>query len=198
MPGHVTEPVLRCVLPFEAAPAEVSLLRKAAVRQLGDWGVPVATDEAELLIVELATNVLKHVGEGTPATLILEWRGPRLRVEVHDKSHTVPVLKPAGCDEECGRGLHLVTGLAVDWGTVMTAAGKAVWCELPLGAGNFCRRLERAAEALENYRSAGPTAALEESAVELIADLLHLATVRGHNPDDILDRAQTHYEAEAA
>jgi hypothetical protein len=39
-------------------------------------------------------------------------------------------------------------------------------------------------------------AALEESAVELIADLLHWTTARGQDPDDVLDRAQTHYEAD--
>ncbi|WP_307675118.1 hypothetical protein [Streptomyces sp. V4I2] len=39
---------------------------------------------------------------------------------------------------------------------------------------------------------------LEESAVELIADLLHWTAARGQDPDDVLDRAQTHYEAEAA
>src|SRR5438067_1189877 len=105
---EVTEPRLRCVLPFEAAPAEVHLLRKAAVAQLSRWGMPVAADEAELLVTELATNVVKHVGEGVPASLILEWRGERLRLEVHDKSRTVPSLAATDCAAECGRGLHLL------------------------------------------------------------------------------------------
>jgi len=208
MPGYeVTETRLRCVLPFEAAPGEVRLLRRAAVRQLGRWGVPAAAEETELLVTELATNVLKHVGEGATATLILEWCGEVLRLEVHDKSRAAPTLKTAGCDEECGRGLHLLAALAVDWGTVLTAAGKAVWCEIPSGAGRACRRIERAVDALERYQSVGGAvlglsgrgreAGLEESAVELIADLLHWTTARGHDPDDILDRAQMHYEAEA-
>jgi hypothetical protein len=38
---------------------------------------------------------------------------------------------------------------------------------------------------------------LEQSAVELIADLLHWSVAQGRDPDDILDRAQMHYEAEA-
>ncbi|MCX5056804.1 MULTISPECIES: ATP-binding protein [unclassified Streptomyces] len=207
MPGYeVTEPRLRCVLPFEAAPAEVGLLRKAAVTQLSRWGMPVAADEAELLVTELATNVVKHVGEGAPASLILEWRGERLRLEVHDKSRAVPSLATADCATECGRGLHLLAALAVDWGTVLTAAGKAVWCEIPIRAGCSCRRIERAAEALEGYqgatgglalRGSRRDAGLEESAVELIADLLHWSAARGHDPDDFLDRAQMHYEAEA-
>jgi hypothetical protein len=206
MPGYdVTGPRLRCVLPFEAAPAEVRLLRRAAVTQLSRWGMPVAVDEAELLVTELATNVVKHVGEGAPASLILEWRGERLRLEVHDKSHAVPSPAMADCDAECGRGLHLLAALSVDWGTVLTAAGKAVWCEISIGAGSTCRRIERAAEAIESYHCAKGVTALrgskreagfEEVAVELIADLLHWSAARGHDPDDVLDRAQMHYEAE--
>ncbi|PWI18157.1 ATP-binding protein [Streptomyces sp. Act143] len=207
MPGYeVHETRLRCVLPFEAVPGELRLLRRAAVRQLSRWGMPTAAEEAELLVTELATNVIKHVGEGATATLILEWCGEVLRLEVHDKSRAAPTLKSAGCDEECGRGLHLLAALAVDWGTVITAAGKAVWCEIPSGAGRVCRRVERAAGALEHYQAAsgatglrdgGLEAGLEESAVELIADLLHWTAARGHDPDDMLDRAQMHYEAEA-
>jgi hypothetical protein len=37
---------------------------------------------------------------------------------------------------------------------------------------------------------------LTESAIELIADLLHWTSARGLDPDDVLDRAQMHYEAE--
>lgn len=207
MSGYeVTEPRLRCVLPFEAVPAEVRLLRRAVVGQLGRWGMPVAADEAELLVTELATNVVKHVGEGASATLILEWRGERLRLEVHDKSQAMPSLKSPDCAEECGRGLHLLASLAMDWGTVLTAVGKAVWCEISIGTGRACRRIERAVEALEKYqessglvlRRTGRVAGLDESAVELIADLLHWTVAQGQDPDDILDRAQMHYEAEAS
>ncbi|GAA2419812.1 hypothetical protein GCM10010421_00970 [Streptomyces glaucus] len=183
------------------------MLRRAVVGQLSRWGIPVAADEAELVVTELAANVIKHVGEGMPSTLVLEWRGQRLRLEVHDRSHVLPSVRAAGCDEECGRGLHLLGALAADWGAVPTAAGKAVWCEIPVRAGRACRRVERAADALERYRTAkggvAPygsrrTAGLEQSAVELIADLLHWTAAIGHDPDDILDRAQVHYEAEAA
>ncbi|MEU9481090.1 ATP-binding protein [Streptomyces sp. NPDC048191] len=203
---ETTECRVRCVLPFEAAPGEVTLLRRAAVRQLSRWGTPVAVDEAEVIVTELATNVVKHVGEGTSATLVLEWRRDRLRLEVHDRSPALPSPRSAGCYEECGRGLHLVAGLAMDWGAALTAAGKAVWCEVPLSTGTGCRRIDRAVEVLERYQSTGNgvgrhgrsrDTGLEESAVELIADLLHWTAARGHDPDDILDRAQMHYEAEA-
>ncbi|MFD5470255.1 ATP-binding protein [Streptomyces sp. NPDC127105] len=195
---------LRCVLPFEALPAEVRLLRRAAAAQLDQWGVPTACDETELLVTELATNVIKHVGEGVSATLILEWKRERLRIEMHDKSRSLPSPGSAACEAECGRGLHMVAAMAVDWGTIVTALGKAVWCEIALGPKDACQRVARAVEALENYQGRSNAvlegrrrdAALEESVIELIADLLHWTAVRGHDPDDILDRAQMHYEAE--
>ncbi|MFG3360891.1 hypothetical protein [Streptomyces griseofuscus] len=65
--------------------------------------------------------------------------------------------------------------------------------------------MERAAAALERYKGAESdadrhgrvqNAGLQEAAVELIADLLHWTAAWGHDPDDILDRAQVHYEAE--
>ncbi|MGW3127650.1 ATP-binding protein [Streptomyces sp. NPDC001123] len=174
------------------------------MQQLSRWGLLAAADEAGLLVSELATNVLKHVGEGASATLILERRGERLRVEVHDKSRTIPVLKSAKCADECGRGLHLLATFAVDWGIVLTAVGKAVWCEIPLAVGRSCRRIERAVEALESYQTGhagrqgkAREAVLEESAIELIADLLHWSAALGRDPDDVLDRAQMHYEAGA-
>ncbi|MGW3662824.1 ATP-binding protein [Streptomyces sp. NPDC005141] len=203
---EVTEPRLRSVLSFEAVPTEVRLLRRAAVAQLDRWGMPVAADEAELLVTEPATNVVKHVGEGASATLIIELRGERLRLEVHDKSRVLPSPNAGDCYSECGRGLHLLAALAADWGAVLTAMGKAVWCEILIGPGRACRRMERAVEALEGYqgssreallRGSGRHIGLEESAVELIADLLHWTAARGLDPDDILDRAQMHYEAEA-
>lgn len=207
VPGYeVTETRLRCVLPFEAAPAEVPLLRRAAVAQLGQWGMCAAAEEAALFVTELATNVVKHVGEGVSAVLILERRSDRLRVEVHDKSIAAPSLRALSCDEECGRGLHLLTALAEDWGTVRTASGKAVWCEIAIETEGASPHVRRAAEALESYQRVagravlqGPKrhAGLQEVAIDLIADLLHWTAACGHDPDDLLDLAQMHYEAEA-
>ncbi|WP_108986643.1 ATP-binding protein [Streptomyces coelicoflavus] len=191
-------------LPIRAVPAEVRLLRQAAATQLGRWGMHHAVEEVELVVTELATNVIRHVGEGASATLFLEWEGERLRVEVHDKSRSVPSLSVADCDDECGRGLHLLASVTADWGTVLTAIGKSVWCEIALGPEQSCRRTERAVAALEGYRTLGGMArggrlrdtALKTAAVELIADLLHWTAASGLDPDDVLSRAQMYYEAE--
>ncbi|WP_406406092.1 ATP-binding protein [Streptomyces sp. NBC_01643] len=206
MSGHDNGSQLRSVLPFEAEPAAVRDLRRVVRGQLAEWCLPAFAEEAELAVSELAANVIKHVGRGAAATLVLEAAADRLRIELHDKSHRVPVLGSPACDDECGRGLHLLAGMAVDWGTLLTATGKAVWCELSADPELLCRRVRRAEAALANYRrdvGAPPllqsrsAQILEESATDLIADLLHWVAARGGDPDGLLDRAQMHFEAEA-
>ncbi|MET7850511.1 ATP-binding protein [Streptomyces avermitilis] len=199
------EPGLRCVMPFEAAPAELRLLRKKLRGMLGEWGASAVSEEAELVVTELATNVIKHVGEGAAATLVLEPRRGRLRLELHDKSHTVPSPASESWDAECGRGLHLLSAMSLEWGTLLTATGKAVWCELALEPARHRNRVQRAAALLDEYRrvagassSTVPTyAVLEDSAADVIADLLHWLAAQGGDPDEVLDRAQVRYEAEA-
>lgn len=137
--------------------------------------------------------------------LVLEPKGDRLRVELHDKSHRVPVVMSGGCDERSGRGLHLLAAVSLDWGALLTATGKAVWCEIALEPARHCVRVRRAAALLEEYRRAVgegsavvPTyAVLEASVTDVIADLLHWLAVQGGDPDDVLDQAQIRYEAES-
>ncbi|MER6097106.1 ATP-binding protein [Streptomyces sp. NPDC001728] len=196
---------LRCVLPFEAVPSEFRLLRSAVRSALGQWGVLSAAEEVELVVTELATNVMKHVGEGASAALVLEPRGSRLRVELHDKSPVVP--KQDGvvdCEQECGRGLHLVASMSVDWGTLLTGTGKAVWCEVSVVADTLCARAQRAYKVLHGYPEilgvrvplqASRSRVNQEVAVTLIADLLAWFALQGSDPDEALCRAQQLYEA---
>ncbi|WPO73550.1 ATP-binding protein [Streptomyces sp. KN37] len=184
----------RCVLPFCAEPEEIKKLRRAVRRALSRWGAVVVAEEAELAVTELATNIIKHVGQGTAAALVMETRVDRLRLELHDKSSLTPVVGSGGCDEECGRGLHLLAAMSLDWGTLLTGAGKAVWCELRLEPARPCMRLQRAATVLEAYQrlvgsgtaARSAHAALEASATGVIADLLHWLALHGLDPDAVL------------
>ncbi|MCH0540460.1 ATP-binding protein [Streptomyces sp. MUM 203J] len=203
-----SESRLRCVLPFEAVPGEVRLLRRAVRSALGRWGVLCAVDEAELVVTELATNVIKHVGEGVPATLVLEVNGDRLRVELHDLSPLMPDPGgPGTCNAECGRGLHLLASVSTGWGTLAAEPGKAVWCELSLVADAMRSRARRAATVVEGYRgllgfrgSIVPTGSRvdQEAAATLIADLLVWLALQGGDPDMVLDRAQQLFEGDEA
>lgn len=195
----------RYVIPFRAYPDVLSSLRRAVRAELRPWGLAGLADETGLVVTELATNVVKHVGIGSAATLVLELHAACIRVEIHDTSYKVPVLAEEGWPSECGRGLHLLSAMARDWGTLVTASGKAVWCELSVAADGACTRIQRANAVLGDYRAlAGPAVApllscpraYEETAVSLIADLLHWLAAQGAVPDDVLDRAQLKYEAE--
>ncbi|MFF5567274.1 hypothetical protein ACFY7Z_21840 [Streptomyces sp. NPDC012623] len=105
----------------------------------------------------------------------------------------------------------LVDELAERWGVSIRSDSKVVWCELattltsPHGhAGGL--QVTRSKELLTSYatgrrldaetNSPLSAAVAEEAAIGLIADLLHWLRAQGCDPDEALDRAQTHYEAE--
>jgi len=73
---------------------------------------------------------------------------------VLDGSAALPWLRHAGRDEECGRGLEVVSQLAQRWGARRTPQGKIVWCEQALPA----------VKAAEADRPAGPAAETAEIA----------------------------------
>ncbi|MFD8060220.1 ATP-binding protein [Streptomyces cyaneofuscatus] len=193
------------MVPFEAAPAQLSGLRQVVRSQLDLWDASAIAEEAELVVTELGTNVIKHVGRDAAASLVLELREGRVRLEVHDRSRVLPAPLAEVCVEsdECGRGLHLIAAMARDWGSVRTATGKVIWCELSLAPAVFEGRIGRAAAVLSAYGQPSSTsrpdvAALDETVTDVITDLLHWLAAQGGDPDGALGRAQMHYEAEAA
>jgi anti-sigma regulatory factor (Ser/Thr protein kinase) len=89
-----------------------------------------STETAILLTSELVTNALTH-GE-SPVTVAVSWSAEHLRIEVPDRSRSLPTPWPAqiAVDDEAGRGLLLVDTLATDWGFYRTPGGKAVYFTL--------------------------------------------------------------------
>ncbi|MGW5355186.1 ATP-binding protein [Streptomyces sp. NPDC004031] len=200
----------RFLLPFKADACAIATLREAADAQLAAWGLSALTDGVTLAVSELATNVICHVGPGAPAVLFLEVTRDRLRVEVHDTSRTHPTRSVVGGDGETGRGLALVAAVSGGWTAVPTPGGKAVRCDFAVGNAHRLRfgpRVERAARVIDGYRlhSSGVEAPLvahravsDTLAISLFTDLFHWIRANGSDPDDIVDHAQTCFEAEAA
>lgn len=62
-------------LAFTAEPREVAALRRIMRLHLGIWGLQEVIDEAQLCMSELVSNVITHVGPGTPATLAVSMNG---------------------------------------------------------------------------------------------------------------------------
>jgi anti-sigma regulatory factor (Ser/Thr protein kinase) len=88
--------------------------------------------DVRLCATELVTNVIDHVGEGTPVTVrVTGTDDGRTRVEVTDPDpRALPVLLRATATDEHGRGLALLDALARRWGVEQGADRKTVWCEL--------------------------------------------------------------------
>jgi anti-sigma regulatory factor (Ser/Thr protein kinase) len=94
-------------------------------------------DDAALLASELFGNSVQHSGSGFPGqtvTVTVTARAGLIQVEVTDRGGPgVPQLRPACDDEEAGRGLWLVAGLAARWGWQRRGGRTVTWFELRHG-----------------------------------------------------------------
>ena len=124
-------------------PAEADAVRTArhAVRDaLRTWRIDTAVGDVTVLLVsELVTNSLRHASGPIGVRLVrlhpdgddpARHRG--LLVEVSDPLPDPPTERPAGPEDEGGRGLQLVACSARRWGTRKGRTGKTVWFELAL------------------------------------------------------------------
>ena len=110
-----------------AVPKAVSAVRRTVREHLGTESADV-----QLCVSEMLSNVILHLGEGTPVTLRVTERGGGLtRIEVTDPDTASRVVcARAACDDESGRGLALLEAVSLRWGVERNGSGKTVWCEL--------------------------------------------------------------------
>ncbi|MFI6661332.1 ATP-binding protein [Streptomyces sp. NPDC050523] len=188
MPGKTWE------LSFLAEPEEVGSLRRALRTHLRLWGLHESIDAAQLCVSELAANVINHVGPGTPATLAVSTNGTHLRIEVHDPdTRALPTLRQAEADSGSGRGLALVTAVAERWGVHVLPERKVTWCELATGF-PCVEPGPPPVSRLSRVR----TKMAEEAVIGAIADSLYWLRAHGCDADEVLDRAQMHFEGQIA
>ncbi|WP_067486283.1 ATP-binding protein [Actinomadura hibisca] len=107
-------------------PKAAQLVRRLARQELALWGIPPDQgDSAVTALNELVTNAIDHnpnrrfwvslsYTPPTPTTT----PSPRavLLIEVSDQHLDPPVRRATDQLSESGRGLHMVTNLANDWG----------------------------------------------------------------------------------
>jgi len=125
-------------VPLNAGPEAAAEARKQVRAAIWAWDVCVDPDVAILLVSELVTNAIRHEADGTVMLAITCDRGV-LRVDVHDTSHSLPVVVDATGDAETGRGLMLVATLSTEWGFYRTPTGKAVYFALTAEPGHADR-----------------------------------------------------------
>lgn len=126
-----------CTVDLALDPAAPSAGRSLVRLLLRQWGVADADvhDEAALVVSELVTNALVHGGR--TATLTLALVDDRVQVAVQDSSPLIPAPRASSVDDESGRGLEIVSMLALGWGVEPVPGGKRVFAELAL-AGAHC------------------------------------------------------------
>lgn len=126
-----TSKVLAAGRRYPAVPAAVGEARRyvAGVLRSSGWG---NVDTGELLVSELVTNAVTHVGGVQVAVLCRLSRTGRLAlVEVWDHDPLPPSPRVPEASSEHWRGLFLVDQLSARWGAyAVDAGGKVVWCEI--------------------------------------------------------------------
>jgi anti-sigma regulatory factor (Ser/Thr protein kinase) len=85
--------------------------------------------ECQLVADELATNAVLHAR--SIFSVAVELTGTFVRIAVRDDSNMPPVQQDNSPDAEKGRGLVIVSGTAVGWGTVPLGQGKEIWADVP-------------------------------------------------------------------
>lgn len=187
-------------LPFHAEREEVAGVRRVLSLHLRMWGLAHVNEEATLCVSELVTNVVKHVGEGAPATLSVFLNGTALRMEVLDYcADRLPHEPRQETEAECGRGLLIVEGLARQWGVLVAEDHKRVWCEISTGLTSpeghrRSTRVDRAEELLLSYACAHSMtchdlADVREAASTLVGDLMLWSQAHGHDPYRLMEAA---------
>ncbi|MFD0210090.1 ATP-binding protein [Streptomyces hirsutus] len=193
---------------FTSHPEEVATLRRVVALRLQAWGLPELVATARLCVSELVSNVLTHVGIGTPGLLVLSVNGADLRIEVHDPdTRALPAVVLADADAEGGRGMTLVDALADRWGVQLHEDHKVTWCELATGSAGH-PAVTRAEALLDLYATLRPPKCsyepgpgrvsrmvAEESAIDVITDFLRWLQARGCDVDEALDHVQSRFEA---
>src|SRR5829696_3801021 len=118
--------------------------RQFVAEVCGHWGLQGLAEPAALVASELVTNAVVHAN--TALELLVELRGARLQVAVHDQDPDLAGLLAAKGGTDRGLGLEIVDQVAKAWGVRQDGAGgKTVWCTLDLPApqaGTVSRRRE--------------------------------------------------------
>src|SRR4051794_35016154 len=135
---------LRESVTLDGSSASAAVARRFLTQVLGGWNCQSLVEDAVLCVSEVVANAVVHAE--TPCELVVTWRSPRLRVEVHDDSprsaigpRTISALAERDADTTAGdvslatmsgRGLFIVASLSEAVGEFVDGSGKIVWFEL--------------------------------------------------------------------
>ncbi|MER6010110.1 ATP-binding protein [Streptomyces bluensis] len=122
--GH---PAYSQTFPCEPPTAEIG--RKLVRDALGVWHLDNLADVAALIMSELIANAVRHTPCHSIRLIVGRPSATRVRVGVVDRAPRLPVLGQAGEDDESGRGLLLIDGIADRWGYDLHGPDRRPWCK---------------------------------------------------------------------
>ncbi|WP_210592718.1 ATP-binding protein [Streptomyces sp. GESEQ-35] len=137
MKAEISTPATVLTQRLSATPRGARLARRLTALQLTAWGHPYDSEvnrTAQQLVAELAANAVTHgrvPGRDFELRLLLLPEGT-LRIEVSDARGDRQLRFVNEPEGESGRGLILVSLLALTWGVAERGVGKTVWAELAL------------------------------------------------------------------
>jgi hypothetical protein len=115
--------------------------REREARQVRRWLASLlpdcaARDDVTSVATELATNAIQHTasGRGGRFTVEITWDAGNVRVAVADDGAPTGPHPTARDDDEHGRGLILLAGLATRTGVLGDCRGRVVWADVPWAA----------------------------------------------------------------
>ncbi|MTK04669.1 ATP-binding protein [Micromonospora sp. CP22] len=122
------------VVPHHASGARIARHRLAA--ELAGAVSPAMLADLVAVLAELVGNAVRHADPLPGGVVRVAWRlretpdGPQLRLRVTDGGAAcAPCVRPPNVDAADGRGLHIVSGLATDWGVERDGLGQSVWAD---------------------------------------------------------------------
>jgi serine/threonine-protein kinase RsbW len=122
---------------FRGEPAQVPLVRDFVSRYLNGRHCPSeAVQDILVCATELAANAVLHSHSGLPGghfSVQVVCVGQSVHVAVEDSGGPWAERGHGGIDEECGRGLQVVSALSTDMGIAGDASGRMAWFSCHFG-----------------------------------------------------------------
>ncbi|WP_433892746.1 ATP-binding protein [Streptomyces sp. CA-111067] len=116
-------------LPTELLPG---VIRRAACVAVKQWGLNPLRDDVALVVTELVTNATRH-GGGIVHFRMCHYADDAVRIEVVQRSCGEPVVLRPRWNQQSGRGMILINGVADAWG--VGEDGTTTWCSFAARSG---------------------------------------------------------------
>ncbi|MFJ2955684.1 ATP-binding protein [Streptomyces sp. NPDC087270] len=120
-------------LPCAAESAKIA--RRLIGAAVCAWGMEALADDGALVVTELVANAAQHTKSRLIRVVIIRPALDTVRIEVVDRSPTLPLALCPETDDLRGHGLALVDDVTKQWGTERLPWGKRVWGVLTCEAG---------------------------------------------------------------